>query len=177
VFVEEENIKRQLIERFGCLSDKITVPRIRRIFAVVPAADFAEAFDYAVSKLGFVILDTITGLDEGATLGFIYHLARENGIVLNLHISVPKEKPVIKTIMPYFPAAEDYERELVDLLGAQVEGLPPGNRYPLPDDWPANQYPLRKDWKPAGATLRPFDGTQGRQAQDGSDKKEASENA
>ena len=28
----------------------------------------------------------------------------------------------------------------------QVQGLPPGNRYPLPDDWPQGQYPLRKDW-------------------------------
>jgi Ni,Fe-hydrogenase III component G len=39
----------------------------------------------------------------------------------------------------------------VDLLGIQVQGLPTGNRYPLPDDWPANQYPLRKDWQPADA--------------------------
>jgi Ni,Fe-hydrogenase III component G len=36
---------------------------------------------------------------------------------------------------------------MMDLFGMQVEGLPPGNRYPLPDDWPPNQYPLRKDWK------------------------------
>jgi membrane-bound hydrogenase subunit beta len=146
---EEDNIKQQLTQQFGYLNDKITVTRARRIFAEVPAVNFGEVFDFAVKKLGFVILDTITGLDEGATLGFIYHLAQEKGIVLNLHISAPKEKPVIKTITPTFPAADAYERELVDLLGAQVEGLPEGNRYPLPDDWPAGQYPLRKDWKPA----------------------------
>ena len=146
---EEENIKKELIERFGFSDDKITVKRVRRIFIDLPAEKFAEVFDYAISKLGFVILSTITGLDEGATLGFIYHLARENGIMLNLHINVPKENPVIKTITPSFPAADAYERELVDLLGAKVTGLPEGNRYPLPDDWPADQYPLRKDWKPA----------------------------
>jgi len=33
------------------------------------------------------------------------------------------------------------------MLGVQIEGLPPGKRYPLPDNWPAGQYPLRKDWK------------------------------
>ncbi|MGA2173218.1 MAG: NADH-quinone oxidoreductase subunit C [Sedimentisphaerales bacterium] len=160
MLVEEESIKRQLIEQFKYLTDKIAVQRVRRIWADVPADNFAEIFDYAVSKLGFVILATITGLDEGATLGFIYHLARENGIMLNLHVSVPKDKPVIKTISARFPAADAYERELVDLLGAQVEGLPAGNRYPLPDGWPAGQYPLRKDWKPENL-----------------DKKEASENA
>jgi Ni,Fe-hydrogenase III component G len=32
------------------------------------------------------------------------------------------------------------------MLGVNVEGLPEGKRYPLPDDWPDGQYPLRKDW-------------------------------
>ncbi len=148
MFEEEEKIKRQLIEKFSYLTDKINVARIRRIFADAPAAGFADVFNYAVDKLGFVILAMITGLDEGPTLGVLYHLAKENGIMLNLHISVPKENPVIKTISTRFPAADAYERELVDLLGFQVEGLPAGNRYPLPDGWPAGQYPLRKDWKP-----------------------------
>jgi membrane-bound hydrogenase subunit beta len=144
---EENDIKQQLIEKFGYSGDKITVQRPRRIFADIPLSDFSEVFDYAVRKLNFSILATITGLDEGTTLGFIYHLARENGIVLNLHTSALKDKPVIKTVTGYFPAADAYERELVDLLGAQITGLPQGSRYPLPDDWPANQFPLRKDWK------------------------------
>jgi Ni,Fe-hydrogenase III component G len=143
---EENNIKQQLIEKFGFLSDKITVQRPRRIFADIPLANFPEIFDYAVKQLNFSILTTITGLDEGTTLGFIYHLARENGIVLNLYTNAPKDKPVIKTVTAYFPSADAYERELVDLFGAQVTGLPEGDRYPLPDDWPANQFPLRKDW-------------------------------
>jgi membrane-bound hydrogenase subunit beta len=147
VIVEEEKIKQQLAERFGLPAEKITIQRERRIWADVPAAEFGDIFDYAVDKLGFVILATITGFDEGPTLGATYHIARESGIILNLHISVPKDKPVIKTISTRFPAADAYEREMVDLLGMQVEGLPPGNRYPLPDGWPEGQYPLRKDWK------------------------------
>ena len=43
--------------------------------------------------------------------------------------------------------APNDERELMDLLGAKVEGLPAGKRYPLSDDWPTDEYPLRKDWK------------------------------
>ena len=152
---EEDNIKLQLIQRFGFLSENISIPRTRRIFALVPANNFREVLEYAINGLGFVILCTITGLDEGPTLGFIYHLAKENGVMLNLHISVAKEKPVIKTVTGLFPAADAYERELVDLFGAQVEGLPAGNRYPLPDDWPAGQYPLRKDWKGKISEIKP----------------------
>ncbi len=148
---EEDKIRQQLVERFGLPTEKVTVQRDRRIWADVSANEFQEIFDYAVDKLGFIVLATITGLDEGANLGAIYHIARESGIILNLHVSVPKDNPVIKTISTRFPAADAYEREMVDLLGMQVEGLPPGNRYPLPDNWPAGQYPLRKDWSgPSG---------------------------
>lgn len=144
---EEESIKQRLTEKFGYLSDRVTVQRARRLFADVPLVNFDEIFGYAADVLGFSILVTITGLDEGATLGFIYHLAREDGIVLNLYTNAPKDKPVIRSITGRFAVADAYERELVDLFGAQVTGLAEGDRYPLPDGWPAGQYPLRKDWK------------------------------
>lgn len=146
MLAKETTIQQQLLERFECLKDKVRVQRVRRIFAQVPAADLPGVFDYAVKELNFCILGSITGLDEGPTLGLIYHLAQESGIVLNLATSVPKDKPVLQTVTSYFPAANAYEREVNDLLGFQIEGLPQGFRYPLPDDWPAGQYPLRKDW-------------------------------
>ena len=70
-----------------------------------------------------------------------------NILMLNIRISVDRNNPVIKTITHDFPGADIYEREVMDLLGAKVEGLPPGKRYPLSDDWPTDEYPLRKDWK------------------------------
>ena len=135
------------------LKDKVRIQRARRLFAEVPMEKFAEIFDYAVKKMRFQILCTITGVDLGASLGLIYHLARESGVMLNLVTSVPKERPVLQTVTGYFPAAEAYERELADLFGFQVQGLPEGPRYPLPDDWPGGQFPLRKDWK--SDALRP----------------------
>ena len=143
----EESIQNELIKKFAFLEGKVTVRRARRIFAEVPLANFRELFEYAIKDLKFVILCTITGLDETSTLGFIYHMAREDGIMLNIKISVDRNNPLIKTITGYFPGADIYERELMDLLGAKVEGLPEGERYPLSDDWSAGEYPLRKDWK------------------------------
>jgi membrane-bound hydrogenase subunit beta len=145
---QEENIKQELIKKFGCLEGKITIPRPKRIFLEVGQEDFMPVFEFAAKSLNFPHLCTITGLDEQENLGFIYHLAHDAGILLNIKTSVPKENPVLKSVIRYFPGAEIYEREVVDLFGAKVEGLPPGNRYPLTDDWPQGEFPLRKDWKP-----------------------------
>ena len=144
----EIKIKQDLLNRFPYLDNKVRVQRDRRIYAEVDYANFVEVFEYAIQKLYFTFLCTITGLDEGEKISFIYHLTTQSGIVLNLKTGIPKEKPVLKTIIGYFRGAEIYERELVDLLGVKVEGLPEGKRYPLPDDCPLDQYPLRKDWKP-----------------------------
>lgn len=143
----EEKIQLDLSTKFPSLREKLRITRARRIFGEVSQENFFEVFDYVVKEMKFVILCTITGLDEGATLGVIYHLAQEGGVTINLHTGVAKDKPVLQTVTQYFPAADIYEREMVDLLGMQVQGLPVSHRYPLTDDWPANEFPLRKDWK------------------------------
>jgi Ni,Fe-hydrogenase III component G len=145
----ENGIQKELVGKFGFLADKIRIQRPRRIFAEVGQDNFGKVFEYAVKDLYFVMLCGMTGLDEGATLAFIYHIAREDGIMLNLKYSVDKNAPVIKTVTGHFPGADIYEREVMDLLGVKVKGLPEGGRYPLSDDWPVGEYPLRKDWKKA----------------------------
>lgn len=143
----EETIQQKLIERFPFLKDQVRIARARRLFVHVPADRFAEVFEAAVGEFGFVILCMVTGLDEGENLVALYHLAQESGAIATFKLCLPKDRPVLRTITARFPAAAVMERELVDLLGFQVQGLPEGSRYPLPDDWPAGQYPLRKDWK------------------------------
>jgi membrane-bound hydrogenase subunit beta len=143
----EENIQNELVNRFAFLKDRVRIQRERRIYADVPYENFDKVFQCAIKDLKFSLLCTITGFDEIQTFGFMYHLARPAGITLNLKTNVPKEKAAIRTVTGYFPNADIYEREIADLFGVKVEGLAPGKRYPLPDDWPRGSYPLRKDWK------------------------------
>jgi len=143
----EEAIKNDLTDKFGFLANTARVQRKRRIWADVDRDNFRKVFDYAVNDLEFSILCTVTGLDEGSRYGFVYHIAKEDGIMLNLKTWAPKETASIKTITDAFPSADIYEREIADLLGVKIEGLASGRRYPLPDDWPAGEHPLRKDWK------------------------------
>jgi len=148
----EETVQQQLTAAFPFLASAVRAVRARRIFADVEYPHFKEVLEYLIREQKFVNLCTMTGLDEGATLGVIYHLATMEGMTVNLHTHVPKENPLLQSVMAYFPSAEAYERELKDLLGFNVQGLPEGNRYPLTDDWPDNEFPLRKDWKPKWAS-------------------------
>ena len=144
--MNEQETLQKLTAKFPFLEGKGRVARIRRIFCGVPIENFAQVLDFAIKELGFSILCTITGVDDGDTIGAIYHLAANSGEMLNLKVNVPKDNPVFKSVTDIFPSAEMYEREIIDLLGAKVDGLKPGRRYPLPDNWPEGQHPLRKDW-------------------------------
>lgn len=142
---KEQEIVDKLSGRFASLKGKAVITRPRRIFADAPVAEFPDIFQYAVKELDFSILCTITGLDLGETLAAKYHLASTDGIMLTFTVSLDKQHPVLQTVTANFPAADAYEREMVDLLGIEVRGLGEGHRYPLPDGWPEGVYPLRKD--------------------------------
>jgi len=144
----EEQIVQELTGRFNYLKDSVRVARQRRMFVEVSLGQFKEIFEYVQYQLGFNILCTITGLDEGETFGIIYHCAHDNGTMINIKTYIPRNNPVLPSVTSYFPSADAYEREMIDLLGIKVPGLAEGLRYPLPDDWPADEHPLRKDWKP-----------------------------
>ncbi|MDR0952595.1 MAG: NADH-quinone oxidoreductase subunit C [Elusimicrobiota bacterium] len=133
---------------FEHLLENVETRLPRRIWAT-PKGDAHETIKKLHEEAAFDHLCTITGLENGDNFEVLYHLSqKDTGILLTLRLVVPIAKPDIKTISDIFPSAVWYERELKDLLGINVEGLPKGNRYPLPEDWPQDSHPLRKNWKP-----------------------------
>jgi len=68
-------------------------------------------------------LIAIAGVDEGKYLSIYYHFDDENEVE-TLKLKLPKNKPVIPTIIFEFPSAELYERETHDFFGIQFEGNP-----------------------------------------------------
>jgi len=143
-----EQLKQTLEGSFPFLAGKVTIQRARRMFVEVPAESCHELIKHVQTTLGFDQCCTITGTDDGETLGALYHLAHPDGTLVNVRQHVPKDNPIIQSVADLYPSCANYERELVDLLGFKVENLPEGKRYPMPDDFPRDQHPLRKDWQP-----------------------------
>ena len=125
-------------------------PREKRVWTAFqePKA-FETALLYVSDTLDFHKGKHIIGTDEGEYIGLSYILANDDDVLLVLRERVPKSAPLVRSQGELYPSLVLHERELVDLFGVQVSGLPEGPRYPLPDCWPEGEYPLRKEWNPA----------------------------
>ena len=130
----------------------IVAPRERRIFAETSPAKLLEVTGL-LKEWGMVTIGMITGLDSGDKFEIIYHFYDAHGLLFNLKVFTPRNDPKIPSVSSIYPGVYLYERELMDLLGIIVEGIQPGRRYPVPDDWPEGEYPLQKDWKGLGVAI------------------------
>ena len=132
----------------------------------------------AFRALNWGFLSAITGLDTlgaaasqpgavappaaGATPGaspapsdghvdVLYHFCQGPSIA-TFRVRVPREHPSVPSIGAVVPSAVLFERELSEMLGVEVAGLPKGKRQFLSDDWPQGVHPLRKDFSIEAAT-------------------------
>lgn len=144
-FEKEEKIKSALEKQFAGAVSNASVQRRNRVWAEVETSKLPEVLAWLKAE-GFNHLATVSGFDEGENLGACYH-ATDFKTIVNIKVKTPRANPVIPSVLSVFPGALSYERELADMFGIKMQGLPPGRRYPLPDDFPTDQYPLRKDWK------------------------------
>lgn len=149
----EQEIARILTEKFPFIECGVT--RARRIFVQVSRKNVIELIEFAKNALRLDFLCAITGLDIGDDIQLIYHIAGDDGILLNVKTSAPKTEPIFDTVTKVFNGATLYELEVHNLLGAVIKGIPGDISYPLPDGWPEGQYPLRKDWVQQDAGLDP----------------------
>jgi NADH-quinone oxidoreductase subunit C len=113
------------------------------------------------------IRDAITQLKAQGLINFLSDLTcadfypREPRFELAYHLlSIPRkervrlkvklsgEDPVIESIVPAWPSANFFEREIFDLFGIRFLGHPHLRRIMMPEDWEG--HPLRKDYPVEG---------------------------
>jgi len=79
----------------------------------------------------------------------VYHLGSiSHGEKLRLKARISGENPRIDSVVPVWPGASSFEREVCDLMGIHFEGHPFLKRILLPEDWEG--HPLRKDYPTTG---------------------------
>lgn len=102
--------------------------------------------------LSFKFLADLTAVDRYPNeprFEVVYHLlSLETAQRLRLKVRVSGENPVAHSVVPVWPAANAYEREVFDLFGIRFEGHPYLVRILMPEDWEG--HPLRKDYPTEG---------------------------
>lgn len=98
--------------------------------------------------LAFDFLSCISGVDypDEGIIEVVYHIfSYSKGHKLVLKVKLPRDNPVVDSIVGVWKAGDWLEREVYDLLGVEFKGHPNLRRILLPEDWQG--YPLRKDYQ------------------------------
>jgi NADH-quinone oxidoreductase subunit C len=101
---------------------------------------------------GYNFLEDLTAVDWFPTaprFQVSYHiLSHSYREYIRLRVLLDGEDPTVESIVPVWPSANYYEREVFDLFGIRFEGHPNLRRIMMPDDWTG--HPLRKDYPVEG---------------------------
>jgi NADH-quinone oxidoreductase subunit C len=119
-------------------------------------ADSPRIYDAAsnLKSLGFDRLGMVTAVDRVEHFELVYRLtsrAMSAGIYLKAFVS--REEPVVRSLVPLWPAALWQEREVYDLFGIEFVGHPDLRRILMPEEWVG--HPLRKDYHDEHTIVRP----------------------
>ena len=102
--------------------------------------------------LSFKYLSDVTAVDcypSEPRFAVVYHLLSLDPYQrLRLKVRVAGDDPRIESVVPIWPAANAFEREVFDLFGIHFEGHPYLRRLLMPEDWEG--HPLRKDYPLTG---------------------------
>ena len=107
-------------------------------------------------ELSFKYLSDVTAVDHYPSeprFETVYHLLSfETNERLRLKTRIPGENPLVDSMVPIWPAANAFEREVFDLFGIHFRGHPDLRRILMPEDWEG--FPLRKDYPVQGSITR-----------------------
>lgn len=109
--------------------------------------EFAQAIR---DELGYDYLSSVTAVDYLPDDQFevVYHAYQSTGgPALNFKVQVPRDNPVVPSLVSVYPGADFQEREAWDLMGIRFEGHPNLKRILMWEGFEG--HPLRKDWREA----------------------------
>ncbi len=137
------------------LATGATRPEPHRLDVAIAGTDVLKAAT-ALRQARWGFLSTLTGLDLGPQDGHLealYHFC-EGAAIATLRVQLPRQGGSVPSLSSLHPNAMLYERELAEMFGVTVTGLPDTSHLFLPDGWPEGVYPLLKDVDPYEAARR-----------------------
>jgi len=126
------------------------IPDMRKGYEgyVVQADRLLEVAEFIRDELGYDYLSSVTGVDylpEGK-LEAVYHVFKTvGGPAMVFKVQIPRDQPILPSLVPVYPGADFQEREAWDLVGIRFDGHPDLRRILMWEGFAG--HPLRKDWR------------------------------
>jgi NADH:ubiquinone oxidoreductase subunit C len=134
---------------------KVEWMKARRLKVSAPQARIREVGLFARDTLGFDHIGAVSGVDWIAKnqLEVDYFVGSstpgQEDFILAISEFVPRDNPVVPTMVDVWRGAEYHERETHEMFGINFQGHPNQSHILLPEDW-NDLPPLRKDYVSPG---------------------------
>ena len=114
-------------------------------------------FATAARETGFEVCVDVTAVDWLRSRPDRYQvvaclLSMEHELRIRMITTLPREEPVLDSLVSLYPGTNYPEREVYDMFGITFAGHPDLTRILMPDDWEG--HPLRKDFGVGGVPVQ-----------------------
>ncbi|OFX83200.1 MAG: hypothetical protein A2W99_12745 [Bacteroidetes bacterium GWF2_33_16] len=118
-----------------------------RVIISIKPSSLLQIAEYVFKKLEFrFIIATANHTKKGFEI--LYHFSKDEiGLIANLHVVLPVEKPEIESLSNMFSATNWIEREMHELYGIVFKNHPEPKKLISEGNWAEGVYPYRREFK------------------------------
>lgn len=142
-----DEILKNIKEKYS--TDVVDVFKKSEIRAIITikSGSLLRIAEYVYKDLEFrFIIATANHTKKGFEI--LYHFSNDNiGLIANLHVILPVEKPEIESLSNMFSATNWIEREMHELYGIVFLNHPEPEKLISEGNWAEGVYPYRREFK------------------------------
>ncbi len=134
----------KLSGKFGKDLHAYQVASEKRAFVTINPGSLLQVSHFLFLEWGFrFVIATAVHTKNGFEI--FYHYSYDpTGLVINVHVVLPAEKPEVESLTGQFEAANWIEREMHELFGITFLNHPQPEAFISDGNWAAGVYPYRK---------------------------------
>ena len=141
---EIKNIIEDLKEKFDPEILNITEKNDKRVTVDIPGKAIINISQYLYHDRHFRFI-IASALETKKGFEIYYHFSFDRtGLIMNLHVILPAEKPEIESLTGSFEGANWIEREMHEILGINFLNHPNLEKLISQGNWAEGVYPYRK---------------------------------
>ncbi len=144
----------ELKKIFGSDILEISERNARRAEVTIKSASLTRVAGYLYKTANFRFI-IASALHTKRGFEIHYHFSRDSeGLVLNLHVVLDREKPEVESLSNMFNASNWIEREMHELFGINFLNHPNQEKLISEGNWAEGVYPYRKEFKSTGEEVK-----------------------